>query len=220
MICLQGLMQCMVTVTMNDSSPEMLASIRRGHFAQPTDEERIEYLLQRKPRDRERPACEKHSYEHVMACQRRVAALKNAFMKRGSDTPLGRVEHWWDRTEAQMRGALHSHILVWMAKRKQPEGYTPLEPVPRSSTAWTAARQRPRDQEVKMLKDYQEDNCYHYAKMGRVWTEMVRPSLAGESYGGFADYKFLRIAGLALVCTPCGHRICLDSDLVAAPPPP
>ena len=36
----QGLMQCMVTVTANDSSPEMLASIRRGPFAQPTNEDR------------------------------------------------------------------------------------------------------------------------------------------------------------------------------------
>ena len=36
-----GLMQSMVTVTHNDSTPEMLAAIRRGPFAVPTDEEAI-----------------------------------------------------------------------------------------------------------------------------------------------------------------------------------
>ena len=45
-----GLMQAMVTVTHNDSCPEMLAAIRRGPFATPTEEEAIEYLLKRKPR--------------------------------------------------------------------------------------------------------------------------------------------------------------------------
>ena len=43
-----GLMQAMVTVTANDSSPEMLAAIRRGPFAEPTDDEFIEYLLTKK----------------------------------------------------------------------------------------------------------------------------------------------------------------------------
>ena len=44
-------MQTMVTVTANDNNPEMLAAIRRGPFATPTEEEYIEYLLKRKPRD-------------------------------------------------------------------------------------------------------------------------------------------------------------------------
>ena len=93
----QGLMSAMVTVTMNDSCPEMLASIRRGPMAQPTDEEMIEYLLQRKRRDQERPAFENHSLEHVIAFQRRVQSLKDNFMRRGSRTPLGIVKDWWDR---------------------------------------------------------------------------------------------------------------------------
>ena len=50
-----GMMQSMVTVTHNDACPEMLAAIRRGPMSQPTDEEVIEYLLQRKRRDQERP---------------------------------------------------------------------------------------------------------------------------------------------------------------------
>jgi len=91
-----GLMSAMVTVTMNDSCPEMLAAIRRGPMAQPTDEEMIEYLLQRKRRDQERPAFENHSLEHVIAFQRRVQALKTNFMKRGVQTPLGMIRDWWD----------------------------------------------------------------------------------------------------------------------------
>ena len=89
-------MQCMVTVTANDSSPEMLASIRRGPFAQPTNEEMIEYLLQRKRRDQERPAFENYSLEHVLAFQRRLGALKENFMRRGERTPLGKTKDWWD----------------------------------------------------------------------------------------------------------------------------
>eukprot|EP00973_Karenia_brevis_P061762 8589280-Karenia_brevis.AAC.1 len=81
----------MVTVTANDSSPEMLAAIRRGPFAQPTEEEHIEYLLQRKRRSQERPACENYSLEHVLAFQRRVGAIKENFMQRGHRTPLGAV---------------------------------------------------------------------------------------------------------------------------------
>ena len=43
-----GLMQCMVTITQNDNSAENLAIVRRGPFAVPTEEERIEFLLNRK----------------------------------------------------------------------------------------------------------------------------------------------------------------------------
>ena len=122
----------------------MLAAIRRGPFAQPTEEEHIEYLLQRKRRDQERPAFENYSLEHVLAFQRRVGALKNNFMQRGACTPLGTIRDWWDRTEAQMRAALHAHILVWMKQRQQPKEYEFLEPVPREAPG-TEPRQRPRD---------------------------------------------------------------------------
>ena len=209
-----GLMTCMVTVTANDSSPEMLAAIRRGPFAAPTDEELIEYLLQRKRRDQERPAFEHYSLEHVLAFQRRVWNLKDCFMRRGKRTPLGIIRDWWDRTEAQMRAALHSHILVWMMLKKEPEGYTPLRPIPREA-AGTDPRQRPRHQKVEALTTYQEDNMYHKAEVGRIWTEMVRPSVAGERHGGFDDYQKLRLAGLArsiqsrLYLHSCSHKYCL-----------
>ena len=101
-----GLMQTMVTVTANDSSPEMLAAIRRGPFATPTKDEFIEYLLKRKPRDKARPEFETHSLEHVLSFQRRVLHTKRMFMHRGRRTPLGVVEDYWDRTEA--RRDMHS----------------------------------------------------------------------------------------------------------------
>ena len=74
-----GLMNVMVTISHNDSCPEMLAAIRRGLFAKPTEEELIEFLLQRKPRDRKRPAFEEHSLEHVpsLVVQRTQGRGKN-----------------------------------------------------------------------------------------------------------------------------------------------
>lgn len=214
----QGLMTCMITVTANDSSPEMLAAIRRGPFAQPTEEECIEYMLQRKRRDQERPAFENYSLEHVLAFQRRVGALKDNFMRRGERTPLGVVRDWWDRTEAQMRAALHSHILVWMKPRKEPENYVPLKPIPREAVG-TEPKQRPRNQQVPKLSEseFQHDNCYHRAEFGHVRTEMVRPSTDGWGHGGFVDYEKLRIAGLAraiqtrLYLHSCSHKYCLQN---------
>ena len=93
-----GLMQTMVTVTANDSSPEMLAAIRRGPFANPTKDEFIEYLLKRKPRDKARPKFEDHSLEHVLSFQRRLHHMKAKFMVRNHLTPLGILQDWWDRT--------------------------------------------------------------------------------------------------------------------------
>eukprot|EP00973_Karenia_brevis_P092169 12411109-Karenia_brevis.AAC.1 len=117
-------------------------------------------------------------------------------MRRGERTPLGTIKDWWDRTEAQMRAALHSHILVWMKRRPEPPGYERLKAIPREAPG-TEPRQRPRNQQVLKLSAYQEDNCYHLAEFGRVWTEMVRPSTTGWAHGGFADYQKLRVAGLA-----------------------
>ena len=75
----------------------MLAAIRRGPFATPTEEERIEYLRTRVRKTERRPACEKHALEHVLSYQRRVHAIKQNFMKKNAETPLGIVQGWWDR---------------------------------------------------------------------------------------------------------------------------
>jgi hypothetical protein len=207
-----GLMQCMVTITANDSAPEMLASIRRGPFAEPTAEECLEYLLDTKKRDQERPRFEHHSVEHVLSFQRRREAYKKRFFKRFEKTPLGLIKDWWDRTEAQMRAALHAHILCWFQRRHcntrdrdlsaQNKGpYEPLPEIPRTVPG-IAPRQRPAGQRVKPLRPpyYQEDNLYHDFQMGRVNAEMVRPDvsdeLGGILFGGY-DIEMLRIAGLA-----------------------
>ena len=42
----------------------MLASIRRGPGALPTDEEKIDYLMHRRPHAHERPPFEHFSFEH------------------------------------------------------------------------------------------------------------------------------------------------------------
>ena len=207
-----GVMQAMVTITQNDSCPEMLAVVRRGPFAVPTDEERIEYLLRRKRKGQIRPDFEKHSFEHVLSFQRRVHAIKIDFMKRTEKTPLGRVKEWWDRTEAQMRAALHSHILVWFQARELPSKYKPLDPISRTA-AGSAQKQRPASQSVEAVTPYQEDDLYYKYYAGRVMAEMVRPDVSGADWGGYSC-ETLRIAGLArsmqtkLYLHSCTHVYC------------
>ena len=98
-----------VTLTANDGSPELAAACRRGPFAIPDDNELLDYLLSR--RRSGRASAEQHSVFHVISYQRRLSMVKNDFFARGCVTPLGITADWWDRTEAQQRGALHSHIL-------------------------------------------------------------------------------------------------------------
>ena len=105
------MMNSMVTITHNDSSPELLAVIRRKPFATPTASEKIEYLFKRVKSKNKRPDFESYALEHVFSFQRRVQATKQLFMKRNTLTPLGVMRDYWDRTEAQMRAALHAHIL-------------------------------------------------------------------------------------------------------------
>ena len=145
-----GLMQVMVTLTANDTCPEMLACIRRGPLAKPTCDELIEYLLARKRRDQERPPYEHYSLEHVLSFQRRVKAVKQYFSTRGARTPLGIVQDFWDRTEAQMRGALHMHCLVWFLRRMKKKDRQPIASIPRTAPG-TGPRQRPRTQVVEAL---------------------------------------------------------------------
>ena len=116
-----------------DHVPELLAVIRRKPFAEPTETEMVEYLLTRVRSDRRKPDFENFAFEHVLSYQRRIAATKEHFMRRNKVTPLGIIHDWWevrrdkrfvfhqclclwacrvsahhqDRTEAQMRAALH-----------------------------------------------------------------------------------------------------------------
>ena len=90
----------------------MLATVRRGPFARSTQEERIEFLLTRLRKSDCKVTFSDHALEHTLSFQRRVQSIKQEFLRRGATTPLGIPQDYWDRTEAQQRGALHAHILV------------------------------------------------------------------------------------------------------------
>ena len=118
-----------------------------------------------------------------------------------------------------MRGSLHAHILCWFERRSEAKGYKPIEPV-RRVLPGTKHRQRPQTQTVAPLAKYQEDHVYQVAKVGRIITEMVRPSVKGivdrRRYGGW-DYERLRIAGLArciqtkMALHSCTTKYCLQN---------
>ena len=93
-----GLMSSMVTITHNDLVPEQLANMRRGPFAQPTESEKVEYLMTRVRTDRQRSQFENFGLEHVLSYQRRISATKVNFMRRNQKGPLGIVRDFWDRT--------------------------------------------------------------------------------------------------------------------------
>ena len=110
----------LVTITHNNSTAEMLATIQRGPFAKPTDEEYIEYLIQRRPKTQRRPDFEHYSLEHVLSFQRRVQAIKKNFMQRNNKTPLGRLAEWWDRILVLLI-RLKSRYFVWPGPNRKPE---------------------------------------------------------------------------------------------------
>ena len=101
-------------------------------------------------------------------------------------------------TEAQMRAALHAHILCWYRPRRS---NAPVQPAVKRTAPGTEPKQRPRAQQVEPLadEDYREDNMYQNADVARVVTEMVRPyvraSADGIPWGGFG-WPHLRVAGL------------------------
>ena len=122
-------------------------------------------------------------------------------------------------TEAQMRAALHAHILCWFQPRRSQAPV--LQAVPRTAPG-TEPKQRPRAQKVEPLadEDYREDNMYQNADVARVVTEMVRPyvraSADGVPWGGFG-WPHLRVAGLAriiqtkLYLHQCSTKYCLQN---------
>ena len=85
-------------ITHNDRVPELLAVIRRGPFAEPTETEQIEYLFTRVRAKRDKMDFENYAFEHVLSYQRRIQATKEQFMRRNKKTPLGVIQDWWDRT--------------------------------------------------------------------------------------------------------------------------
>ena len=173
----------MVTLTQNDRSPELLAHGRRGPCAPPTAEERYEYLMARKPQGGGTSFVQKDPAAGVLSFQRRNYELKTNFLRANRVTPLGISEDTFDRTEAQNRGALHSHILWWARRRRLPPGYTRMPPIPEETEEEVAAAElgqapppRPRPAEA----DRKEDHPYFVAEVARVNAELVRPVLDSD----------------------------------------
>ena len=192
-------MQSMVTITHNNRCAEMLAAVRRGPFAFPTQEERIEYLLARTRKSSCAVAFAEHALEHTLSFQRRVRSIKRDFLKRGTATPLGITQDYWDRTEAQQRGALHAHILVWYQKRRAARNWQALPPIPRVVKG-RGPKQRglglPAAHVPPPQRQAQHDSCYQLAEMGRVSAEMPRPTVTPGDFGGY-DVEMLRMGALA-----------------------
>ena len=141
----------------------MLAAIRRGPLASPTRAEMVEYLVGAWRKEQiERPDFQDFAYEHVLSFQRRVHAVKQHFMQRNKRTPRGILEDWWDRTEAQARGALHAHILEWWRKRSTSVflGYKPIKSVQRVVEG-AEPKQRPLNAPSDKIEPYQEDAIYY-----------------------------------------------------------
>ena len=99
------------------------------------------------------------------------------------------------RTEAQMRAALHAHILVFFKPREKPAAYQPNPPIARVVPG-NDPKQRPRDSQVPLQTERQEDNVYQANHVGQITAEMVRPDVSGKNWGGFGNEE-LRIAALA-----------------------
>ena len=188
-----GLMTGMVTSTQNDASPELLVHARRGPCAVPNDEEMCSYLFTRRAPSDRRPNIQQNATAATLSFQRRTHALKAAFMRRHLRTPLGVTTDYWDRTEAQVRQALHSHILYWCKRRKTPFGYIPRVAMPESADRGRAGGQWVRPSSVEHTiadpaaqqarPNLPEDDVYCRTEVARVHAELVRPlPVAGEAH--------------------------------------
>ena len=118
--------------------------------------------------------------------------------------------------QAQQRGSLHAHILVWFKRRRRPNGWKALPPIEAKKKG---ADPKQRSLTEKLIdpvqgNEFQEDSIYQLAEIGRISGEMPRPNVAhGDDlrWGGF-DCGTLRVAGLCRsvliklnyhhVCTP------------------
>ena len=102
--------------------------------------------------------------------------------------------------QAQQRGALHSHILVWFRKRRPHDNWTALPCVERvvSGSGPKQRRHESGGSGLPPLHQHrlQYDSSYQLNEMGRVSAEMVRPIVTPRDFGGY-DIESLRIAALA-----------------------
>ena len=144
----------------NNRSAEILAMVRRGPFAKPTQIEQIEYLFTRVSKTDSRKDFGKCALEYVLSFQRRIQATKKHFLVRGKKTPLGIVEGYWDRTEAHQRGSLHSHTLSWFKRKLRPRNWVPLPTIPVTRQGATAKQRSMTEKPLPKLTpdEFQEDS--------------------------------------------------------------
>ena len=118
--------------------------------------------------------------------------------------------------QAQQRGSLHAHILVWFKRRRRPNGWKALPPIEAKKKGADPKQRSLTEKLIDPLQgnEFQEDSIYQLAEIGRISGEMPRPNVAhgdGLRWGGF-DCGTLRVAGLCRsvliklnyhhVCTP------------------
>ena len=193
-----GMFATMTTITHCDWSPELLAAIRRGPLAEPTEEEMVEYLLAAVPKC-SMDKFEEFAYEHVLCHSRRVDAIKKNFMQRNRRTCRGIITDYWDRTEEQQRRALHQRILEWWRRRARRSSHAPIEPVAREVPGHDC-QQRAMTCQTATVETYQEDEVYYENHVSRIWGELVRPNVGNGTgnvpWNGWGADE-LKIAGLA-----------------------
>ena len=100
-----------------------------------------------------------------------------------------RIKYVFAGTEAQMRAALHAHILCWFRPRCS---NAPVLPAVERTAPGTEPKQRPRAQKVEEFadKDYREDNMYQNADIARVVTEVVRPYVRASPTAFYGEASF------------------------------
>ena len=84
-----GQMTSMVTVTQNDSAPELIAHARPGPCAVPTAEEKFAYLLTRRDPSDTRLNIQEDATAADLFYQRRMRSVKQNFLVRHKRKPLG-----------------------------------------------------------------------------------------------------------------------------------
>ena len=151
----------------------------------------IEFLLlhNRSRRDK-KPNITKDAAAATLSFQRRTHAFKERFMTQHRPTPLATVTDYWDRTEAQTRQALHSHIPFWAKRRKLNDG---------------TSQKQEKSESV-------EHRLYTEYEMARVHGELIRPMLDEEWTRGEVLWSFLlRSIQTHLYIHTCSLAYCLKN---------
>ena len=161
----------MVTNTQNDNSPELLAHARRGPCSPALESELVEHLLSHHRTVRPKTRISEDPTAAVVSFQRRNQALKTRFMKLNHRTPLGICVDTWDRTEAQTRQALHTHIPFWARERTLPLGYC------RVPSKQEEAAIKEGTNPGHLPPETQEDHIYMSRHLARVYGKLIRPHL-------------------------------------------